>query len=198
MCSSSNELRAHISFLFCRLSVCGSQYYGLSILFNIYCSIELDDVERTISDLMPEIVGVSVHPDKTGAFLCAFVAPGHIDGNLLKARLSECLPSYMVPSSVYSLQRLPSNTSDKIDHKKISASMDTLIAEARQKVASKFDTPPTPPVSSGHITPETRSMRSSSSKVAVVPRIAQIWESVLDLSSPPSASENFFDLGGNR
>ncbi|KZP12421.1 hypothetical protein FIBSPDRAFT_798902 [Athelia psychrophila] len=156
--------------------------------------IELDDVERTISGLMPEIVGVSVHPDKSGASLCAFVAPSHIDGNLVKARLAECLPSYMIPSAVYSLQRLPSNTNDKIDHSKIGASMDTLIAEARQKVAFKHDSPPTPPASSGYRTPATR---SSSPPVAAISRIAQIWETVLDLSRPPSASDNFFDLGGN-
>lgn len=169
-------------------------YMDVICRFTHSCSVELDDVERTISGLMPEIVGVSVHPDKTGAALCAFVAPSNIDGSVLKARLGQCLPSYMIPSAIYPLERLPSNTNDKIDHPKIRASMDALISESRQSAAHKGDFFPTPPSSSGYLTPPLL----PSLPVEAISRIANIWESVLDLSRAPSAGDNFFDLGGNR
>lgn len=157
-------------------------------------SVELDDVERTISGLMPEIVGISVHPDKAGAALCAFVAPSNIDVNVLKARLGECLPSYMIPSAIYSLRRLPSNTNDKIDHPKIRASMEALILESRQSATHEGDFFPAQSSLSGYPTPATL----SPPPMEAISRIANTWESVLDLSRAPSTSDNFFDLGGNR
>jgi acyl-coenzyme A synthetase/AMP-(fatty) acid ligase len=85
--------------------------------------IELDDFERTISDTMPEL-RVSVQPDESQQSIYAFVSPKSIDRNLLRSVLSKRLPSYMVSTAVYSFDRLPLNTNDKVDYKTIRAIMD--------------------------------------------------------------------------
>ena len=157
--------------------------------------IELDDVERTISDIMPEIKGVSVQPDESQQSLCAFVAPKSIDGNLLRNVLSKRLPSYMVPTAVYSLDRLPLNSNDKVDHKTIRATMSDLIARGSKSNPERFPSMVSTPSNSILSTSNPSSYPGSPSEVQM---ISQIWKDVLNLSQLPSPSDNFFDLGGNR
>lgn len=42
-----------------------------------------------------------------------------LDENIIKATLKTKLPSYMIPSRIYHLEKFPLNTSDKVDKKKI-------------------------------------------------------------------------------
>lgn len=130
---------------------------------------------------------------ESGSSLCAFVAPSDIDGELVRNRLSKKLPSYMVPTTIYSLERLSLNTNDKVDHKTIKATMGTLIAQAQQKTNRSGNYfPATPPASDTYIS------RPASRLASPVQTISRIWEDVLNLSAPPSLEDNFFDLGGNR
>ncbi|KIK03064.1 hypothetical protein K443DRAFT_95740 [Laccaria amethystina LaAM-08-1] len=155
--------------------------------------IELDDVERTICDLIPEIMAVSVQPDESGSSLCAFIAPKHIDGDSVKKSLSKRVPSYMVPSSIYCLDRLPLNTNDKVDHKTIRATMGDLISQAHSSTGRQksfyLETPP-----------DSESSDSESSELespSTIRTITNIWKAILSLSALPSLSDNFFDIGGN-
>ncbi|KAF9528634.1 amino acid adenylation domain protein [Crepidotus variabilis] len=154
--------------------------------------IELDDVERTISDTTPGITSVSVQPDEAGSALVAFVAPRSIDGHLLKSVLAKRLPSYMIPASVYSLDTLPLNTNDKVDHKTIRATMKKLITEARP-----YSQESAPVVATTLTTSHSSELAPSASPSEVQPTIAQIWKEVLNLPHSPSPSDNFFSLGGN-
>ena len=160
--------------------------------------IELDDVERTISDIMPEITGVSVQPDESQQTLCAFVAPKSIDGNLLKSVLSKRLPSYMVPTAVYSLDRLPLNTNDKVDHKTIRATMSDLIAKGSHTNPERFPFTVATPPSSNPSTSNSSNLPSYPGSPSEVQIISEIWKDVLNLTQLPAPSDNFFDLGGNR
>jgi AMP-binding enzyme C-terminal domain len=160
--------------------------------------IELDDVERTISDIMPEITGVSVQPDESQQSLYAFVAPKSIDGNLLKSVLSKRLPSYMVPTAVYSLDRLPLNTNDKVDHKTIRATMSNLIARGSQSNPERCPFPVATPPNSNPSTSNSSNLPSYPGSPSEVQMVSEIWKDVLNLAQLPSPSDNFFDLGGNR
>ncbi|KDR67250.1 hypothetical protein GALMADRAFT_130449 [Galerina marginata CBS 339.88] len=152
--------------------------------------IELDDVEQTILSIMPQIRSVSVQPDETGLSLCAFVSPKGISGDLLKNSLSERLPSYMIPSSVFSLDRLPLNTNGKTDHKVIRATMGNLIAKARQphRTLDSF------PLRTHNLPNSGLSGLEMGSELQ---NITQIWKGILNLPQSPALSSNFFDLGGN-
>jgi len=139
-------------------------------------------------------MAVSVQPDKSGSSLCAFISPKHIDGDSVKKLLSKRVPSYMVPSSIYCLDRLPLNTNDKVDHKTIRATMGDLISQAHSSTARResfyLETPP-----------DSESSDSESSDLespSTIQTITNIWKAILGLSTPPSLSDNFFDIGGNR
>jgi AMP-binding enzyme C-terminal domain len=160
--------------------------------------IELDDVERTISDIMPEITAVSVQPDESQQSLCAFVTPKSIDGSLLRTVLSKRLPSYMVPTAVYSLDRLPLNTNDKVDHKTIRTTMSVLIAKTSQSVPERFPFMVSTPSDLNPSTSYSSTLPSYPGSPSEVQMISHIWKDVLNLSQLPSPSDNFFDLGGNR
>lgn len=139
-------------------------------------------------------MAVSVQPDESGSSLCAFIAPKHIDGDTVKKLLSKHVPGYMVPSSIYCLDRLPLNTNDKVDHKTIRATMGDLISEAHPSAVRQgsfyLETPP-----------DSESSDSESSELespSTIRTITNIWKAILGLSTPPSLSDNFFDIGGNR
>lgn len=139
-------------------------------------------------------MAVSVQPDESGSSLCAFIAPKHIDGDLVKKLLSKRVPSYMVPSSIYCLDRLPLNTNDKVDHKTIRATMSDLISQAHSSTArQKSFYLETPPDSESSI-----SESSEPESPSTIRTITNIWKAILGLSAPPSLSDNFFDIGGNR
>jgi AMP-binding enzyme C-terminal domain len=125
---------------------------------------------------MPEITSVSVQPDESQQSLCAFVAPKSIDGNLLRSVLSRRLPSYMVPTAVYSLDRLPLNTNDKVDHKTIRATMGDLIARGSKSNPERF--PFSTPSNSNSSTSNSSSLPSypgSPSEVQMISQISSIY-----------------------
>ena len=136
-------------------------------------------------------MAVSVQPDNSGTSLCAFISPKHIDGHSVKKLLSKRVPSYMVPSSIYCLDRLPLNTNDKVDHKTIRATMDNLISQAHSSTARR---------ESFYLSDSASSVSESSEleSPSTIRTITNIWKAILGLSAPPSLSDNFFDIGGNR
>ncbi|KAJ7203596.1 amino acid adenylation domain protein, partial [Mycena pura] len=154
--------------------------------------IDLDDLERTILDLMPNVNGVSAQADPSGTSLCTFISPETVDVGELKQRLSARVPPYMVPKAVYCLRRLPLNTNDKTDHKMIQKNMNELIAKAKSDQSVRLGTSSP---ESGFYTPT--SPPSSASIGRIESEVSAIWKSVLNVEDSPSTSVNFFDAGGN-
>ncbi|KAJ7208643.1 amino acid adenylation domain protein [Mycena pura] len=152
--------------------------------------INLADVERFISELITEVVSVSVQAVESGMKLCAFVTPSNIDGEELRRRLEARIPRYMVPQAVFGVQRLPLNANGKTDHQKVQQTIDDLISSSKQ--ASPFTPPITPPS-----TISTPSSTSRSEPSASVKLISEAWIALLDLKAEPRAHDNFFELGGN-
>jgi hypothetical protein len=141
-------------------------------------------------------MAVSVQPDESGSSLFAFIAPKQIDGDSVKKSLSKRVPSYMIPSSIYCLDRLPLNTNDKVDHKTIRATMGDLISQAHSSTSrQKSFYLETPPDSESSVSESSELEFESPSTVRT---ITKIWKAILGLSAPPSLSDNFFDIGGNR
>ncbi|KAJ6577997.1 hypothetical protein B0H19DRAFT_1253292 [Mycena capillaripes] len=154
--------------------------------------IDLEDLERSILDLMSEVASVSVQVDKSGTSVCAFIAPETVNGDELKRRLGARLPQYMVPQAVYCLPRLPLNTNDKTDHKIIQKTMDDLIANSKHDRPAVF--PPSPPISTTSSSPSSSPAPPESS---LLDTLSKIWIDLLDLDNVPQSNHNFFELGGN-
>lgn len=90
--------------------------------------IELDDISSNLNKL-PQVsnnVVLPVFRDERVAYLIAFVTLKEKPelsnlkiGLELKKQLKECIPSYMVPKRIVTLDQFPLNTNGKIDRKKL-------------------------------------------------------------------------------
>lgn len=127
--------------------------------------------------------------------LRAFVCPYKVDGASLYKSLQDYLPPYMVPT-IYVVEQLPLNVSDKVDHRLVAAAQDSLIKDtlhAQQSAGTYKSTTecipfPKPAVTTTHhITSHT-----------IQETVSKTWMSVLDQDKIPPPDANFFDLGGNR
>ena len=85
----------------------------------------------------------------------------------LKVRLSELLPRYMLPSSIFVLDEMPVTVNGKLDRKKLSA---LGLKDMGESVAINSETEK---------------------------RIRDIWHKVLKCREDISAESNFFEVGGN-
>ncbi|KAJ7242915.1 hypothetical protein C8J57DRAFT_1243659 [Mycena rebaudengoi] len=146
--------------------------------------IDLEDLERIISELMPHVLSVSAQTDSSRISLYAFVTPQTIDGQELKRRVATRLPSYMVPDAVYALDCLPLNSNDKIDHRLIQQIIPDLVSKAAALADKPFPPPPHSPSS------------LLSLQLSTLETISRIWANVLDLPELPLTTGNFFRLGG--
>ncbi|KAJ6487589.1 non-ribosomal peptide synthetase [Mycena sanguinolenta] len=148
--------------------------------------INLEDLERTILDLVPEVVNVSVQMNPAGTSLCAFVVPETINSDQVKKQLSSKLPRYMVPSAIHCLACLPLNANGKTDHTLIANTLDDLVAQAQH---SQPSCSPVQPSSLG-----SKKLPSVQSEISV---LQTIWQTLLALDRLPRPESNFFELGGN-
>ncbi|KAL3420091.1 hypothetical protein PVAG01_08590, partial [Phlyctema vagabunda] len=97
----------------------------------------------------------------------------------LKAKLSQALPSYMVPSVIIPLSHMPLNSAGKTDRNFLRRAASQLST----KVLASFSTP------AGAKTPPTGVMEL---------RLAEVWSEVLNIALEEiGAKDNFFRLGGN-
>jgi amino acid adenylation domain-containing protein len=78
--------------------------------------IELGEIERMIESIqgVERAVMTTVGGGEDVA-LAAFVVPGSVSGQLVRARLAEVLPDYMIPAHVVPLDRLPLGPTGKVD-----------------------------------------------------------------------------------
>ncbi|TQV68007.1 amino acid adenylation domain-containing protein [Exilibacterium tricleocarpae] len=85
--------------------------------------IELGEIERVLLDqcgiFEAVVLPASIEGDKKGTFLTAYIVADEsiVNKNILRNRLQEELPSYMVPSFFLFMPRLPLNRNGKVDRK---------------------------------------------------------------------------------
>lgn len=96
----------------------------------------------------------------------------------LKSALSSELPAIMVPSRFVALEAFPLTPNKKVDRKVLPAP--TVPKAAPVTRAAPVETPQT----------------TSGDGASIVPRVAQIWTTILGVQDI-SARDNFFDLGGH-
>ncbi|WP_051385598.1 non-ribosomal peptide synthetase [Actinokineospora inagensis] len=78
--------------------------------------IELGEIERAI-EAMPDVERAVLTTVGAGdeIALAAFVVPGSVSGQLVRTRLAEVLPEYMIPAHVVAQDRLPLGPTGKVD-----------------------------------------------------------------------------------
>jgi amino acid adenylation domain-containing protein/non-ribosomal peptide synthase protein (TIGR01720 family) len=136
--------------------------------------IELGEIENQLS-LMPglrESAAVVVNEGGHNR-LVAFYATDNeeIGGEQIKVHLQAQLPDYMVPSQFLCIDRLPVNTSGKVDRKQLIA----MLPAARASVAAGADELP---------------------RTDLERCIAEVWQNVLRIERV-GVNDNFFVLGGD-
>ncbi|MEW9702928.1 amino acid adenylation domain-containing protein, partial [Paenibacillus sp. SI8] len=133
--------------------------------------IELGEVESQLLNVEAVLEAVVVaREDENGQkLLCAYyVAEIDLTAGELRGRLSETLPSYMVPTYLVQLERMPLSPNGKIDRKALPAPEGSVQAGM------------------AYVAPRT----------LVETKLAQIWQDVLGLERV-GVMDNFFDIGGH-
>ncbi len=136
--------------------------------------IELGEIENQLS-LMPglqEATAVVVSEGGHNRLVAFYVVESDaLDGEKIKAHLQAQLPDYMVPSQFLRVERLPVNTSGKVDRKQLVA----MLPAARASLGGGSDELP---------------------RTDLEKRIAEVWQSVLRIERV-GVNDNFFVLGGD-
>ncbi|KAK2590902.1 hypothetical protein QQS21_011414 [Conoideocrella luteorostrata] len=144
--------------------------------------IASEEIEKAVLEANVGCQAVSVQKSENGTEMIAVVSPATVSAKALLAALKVILPSYKVPSTVYSVPSLPSTVAGKIDHKSIRANLKNLCRSGdgarllQNPVGAKQD----------HDCPEKTEQT-----------ICGIWQRVLECSSLPARDVNFFDVGGH-
>ncbi len=134
--------------------------------------IELGEVEaalRSHSGVQEAVVTVGGGESETKRLLAYVVADPseNVDANVLRQRLRQTLPEYMLPSAIMLLDKLPLTANGKLDRRAL----------------------PAPEASGRHdqyVAPRT----------ATEEMLAEVWREVLGVERV-GAHDNFFDLGGH-
>jgi amino acid adenylation domain-containing protein len=148
-----------------------------------------EEIEKCVLDAGVGVWEVSVQPSENGLDMVAFVAPETVSSRDLQIALKRSLPSYKVPSRFHLTPSLPKSVSGKIDHKAIRF-MAKNVTNSNDSDGSHFQRNDV--VGDGDLaTPEPLVADNDEHGVA------QIWQEVLKLSSPPPPNVNFFDIGGH-
>lgn len=132
---------------------------------------ELGEIEEKIRQILNvEKVAIVFHKFKNNNRLVCFIeSTNMIDANLLKTRISNVLPCYMVPWRIKSISHLPTNNNGKLDRKKL----DSLCEEITN--------------------PEERD--TSHGRTNIIREICNIWAKLLGRKI--DAESDFFELGGD-
>lgn len=136
--------------------------------------IELGEIETALAK-HPSIdqCAVSVHESKSVKRLVAYIVPNKdhlLDASALRSFLKEKLPEYMIPAFFISLNKIPTNSSGKVDrHALPEPDISDLVAGGREYV---------PPANE------------------LEHKIEQFWCDVLGLAKI-GVLDNFFEIGGD-
>ena len=149
-------------------------------------------MENAILNANEGVTAVSVQRSNDQLSLIGVITPETCDVNVLREKLKNTLPSYMVPSSIVTLPSLPYKISGKLDHGAISKDIrNYLDGKHKSREAPKI----LEDLSKNHDIGKKRGLRSLDYFESA---IAQIWQDELGLRKPPGKDVNFFDIGGHR
>ncbi|WP_433275393.1 non-ribosomal peptide synthetase [Pseudonocardia xinjiangensis] len=136
--------------------------------------IEIGEIENTllrVPGVRDGAVVVAERPDQSKQLVAFYSAGGPLEVDVLRDRLAESLPEYMVPSAFHWRDKLPLTANSKIDRKALTA-----LAGELDVVEEDYDAPRTP-------TEE---------------RLAAAWAKVLGVPVDQiGRGDHFFDRGGN-
>ncbi|HEY4542085.1 MAG TPA: non-ribosomal peptide synthetase, partial [Noviherbaspirillum sp.] len=132
--------------------------------------IELGEIEFTLGSLPGVREAVVLAQQAIGGprLIACVAAEAGVDAPTLRKALAQKLPEYMVPAHFIFLDKLPINTSGKIDRKALEALEPAAVETAAQ----------------------------AAPRSALEQRLAHLWAELLGRSSI-GRDENFFDAGGN-
>ena len=135
--------------------------------------IELGEIENTllrVPGVRDGAVVVAVRPDQSKHLVAFYSSERPLDIEVLRDRLGESLPEYMVPSAFHWRERLPLTANSKIDKKALTA-----LAGELGVVEDGYDAPAT----------------------ATEKRLAAAWATVLGVPQEQvGRMDHFFDRGG--
>ena len=135
--------------------------------------IELGEIENTllrVPGVRDGAVVVAVRPDQSKHLVAFYSSERPLDIEVLRDRLGESLPEYMVPSAFHWRERLPLTANSKIDKKALTA-----LAGELGVVEDGYDAPAT----------------------ATEKRLAAAWAMVLGVPQEQvGRMDHFFDRGG--
>ena len=135
--------------------------------------IELGEIENTllrVPGVRDGAVVVAERADQSKHLVAFYSSPQPLDIDVLRDRLGESLPEYMVPSAFVWRERLPLTANSKIDKKTL-----TTMAGELSVVENDYDAPSTP----------------------TEQRLAAAWAKVLSVPQEQvSRKDHFFDRGG--
>jgi amino acid adenylation domain-containing protein len=136
--------------------------------------IEIGEIENTllrVPGVRDGAVVVAERPDRSKQLVAFYSARQALDVDVLRNRLGESLPSYMVPAAFHWQESLPLTANSKIDKKRLTA-----LAGELEVDEEDYDAPRTP-------TEE---------------RLAAAWAKVLGVPQDQiGRRDHFFDRGGN-
>jgi amino acid adenylation domain-containing protein len=137
--------------------------------------IEIGEIENTllrVPGVRDGAVVVAGRPGQDRRLVAFYCGPRPIEAGVLRDRLGESLPEYMIPSAFHWRESLPLTANGKIDAKALTALTGELGAVTGP----------------GHEAPQTPTER----------RLAAAWAKVLGISPDGiSRQDNFFDQGGS-
>ncbi|MDH6197317.1 amino acid adenylation domain-containing protein [Mycobacterium frederiksbergense] len=132
--------------------------------------VEPGEIENALTDI-PGILDAVVVADESesrGTYLVAFyLATAEFDAGMLRARLAQRVPDYLVPAQFCQVETIPVTSSGKADRA-------ALLATARRQSTVE------------HVEPRTD----------IEAALVEVWQQVLDIPVV-SIHDNFFDLGGD-
>jgi len=138
--------------------------------------IEIGEIENTllrIPGIRDAAVVVTAGADHSKHLVAFYTSPWPLEGDILRDRLSQSLPHYMVPPTVHWQQTLPLTPNSKIDRKTLTALAEQLTSS---NVTDQNYHPPNTPTEQ---------------------RLTTAWAKVLGISADQiSRHDHFFDRGG--
>jgi amino acid adenylation domain-containing protein len=136
--------------------------------------IEIGEIENTllrVPGVRDGVVVVAERPDHSKRLVAFYAGPEPLEVNLLRDRLGESLPTYMVPAAFHWRESLPLTANSKIDRKALTA----LARELDVVEEENYNAPRTP----------------------TEQRMAVAWAEVLGIPQEGiGRQDNFFDRGG--
>jgi amino acid adenylation domain-containing protein len=135
--------------------------------------IEIGEIENTllrVPDIRDGAVVVAERADQSKHLVAFYSGPHPLEVDLLRERLGESLPEYMVPSAFYWRESLPLTPNSKIDRKTLTA-----LASELEVLEQDYHAPSTP----------------------TEQRLVAAWAKVLGIPADQiSREDHFFDRGG--